>query len=832
MKHNLTIRPIVAKHWLPVLIIVGLVLIGYYKVFLGANFFTEEDPVTLYKYAHGNSMGNGWRPDKGFGTSFFFGDPGAFHSWSLFSFWERLFSTPYRAYNISILTLLILAALSQYVFLVNVVPRIGNLACLFSPLIVFGPLQYEFFFQRHWITLSIGTPLLLLLLDDFFKESKTIHYVAGSLLFWFVLFFGSLAALQELIIVGGIFTVAYSVYHDRPFITAIRKSGILFFLSGASTLLLGAWAFYSIILESRIVDYVRAPNYLSETSVSLTSLAQFFLGFLHSTWFPPVPMARPPSLEQTSWTNCSPWIPVVMIAVIFRRSRTQWQALLKTLWIAFVVNEFMFVAIPDYAKLLIVVARLYPLSKFQPAYHCFEIALLAGYVVEVRDTGFFKSSGWVSRLQRLAGLALFVFYSLLGLAVVILIFDYAQVAALLRATIERSFPDNLFGYSKPFITEVVLFILGQAHAVSGWMALSFYALTAFLVLIFSRPAWLFHIIGRSKTGIGMFVVLDAFLFSWFVFPLNDRPLVWSNQASSEALKTLSFQPTDRFYRFVDPAQTNEALGSVERFRNTWVNVDAKSGRRESLSGYLDTPGLNLSGTTSYAPRETVDFALAAFNSDDERRISNMRSVEVGPLHNSELLNMAAVSYYFTEDSVTVQPPLQPFSHAKQLYVYKNTAAWPYFYLADQLQVAGKTPFQQVKRYTAYVSPQDYFDLTPPTQHDSVGLTKFSYGDMQFHYAGDHEQFLVVADSWHPFWKVAIDGMPATVVKANWIFKGVRLPMGNHGVRFYFDPSPYYVGIYISAAAWIILIVLLIRLNPLTVTTHEMRSQGDCAHPGR
>src|SRR5205823_5674154 len=120
--------------------------------------------------------------------------------------------------------------------------------------------------------------------------------------------------------------------------------------------------------------------------------------------------------------------------------------------------------------------------------------------------------------------------------------------------------------------------------------------------------------------------------------------------------------------------------------------------------------------------------------------------------------------------------------------------------------------QKVERFAAYVSPQDYFDLRPPTQNDSVRLTKFSYGDMQFSYAGEHEQFLVVADSWHPLWKVTIDGMPSALVKANWIFKGVRLPVGTHNVRFYFDPSPYYPGIYISAVAWIVLIIFLVRLR--------------------
>jgi hypothetical protein len=787
----------------PVLFLVSLVLIGYYGIFLGANFFTEEDPATLYGYSHGNAIGNGWRPDKGFGTSFFFGDPGAFHAWTVFSLWERLFSTPYRAYNISVMALLILAVLSQYVFLVNLVPGIGNFACVMAPLIVFGPLQYEFFFQRHWITMSIGTPLLLLLLDDFLKKAKAVHYAAAGLLFWFVLFFGSVAPLEELWIVGGIFTVIHSLQHHESIVRKVSKWIGLCLVGGVTTLLLGAWVFYSIVLESRMINYVRDPNYLSAYSVSLPSLILFFSRFLHSSWFPAVAMAVPLGFDEISWRNCSPLMPVVLAAVIFRRSKTSWEFSLKTLWVVLIANEFLYTAVPAYGRLSATILNLYPLEKFQPAYHCFEIVFLGWYVVEARDTGFSNTYRWAAGLQRFIGYFLFAFYSLLAFGVMLFMFDYNRVVAILRTLIARTVPDQLFGYSRAFVTEVAVFNAGQVHAVCGWTALCFYLLTAFLVLLLSRPSWLSHALARWQFGVGSLLVLHALLFSWFVFPLNGNPLVWSGSAG--------FQPTDRFYQFVDPAQTNVSLGSVEHFRNTWVNVDGEFGPREVRTGYLETPGLNLSGTKSFSPVEARGFALAAFNDDGRQRIGDVRSLEIGPLHNSDLVNMAAVSYYYSLDPMTVNRPLEPFFHAKQLSVYKNTEAWPYFYLAGRLEVANNKPPAHVSRDTAYVSAGDYFDLAPPSQNDVIGLTAFSLGDMQFHYTSAGERFMVVADSWHPFWKATIDGQPARVVKANWIFKGARLPAGRHSVRFYFDTTPYYVGIYVSAAAWIVFIIIFVRV---------------------
>jgi hypothetical protein len=47
--------------------------------------------------------------------------------------------------------------------------------------------------------------------------------------------------------------------------------------------------------------------------------------------------------------------------------------------------------------------------------------------------------------------------------------------------------------------------------------------------------------------------------------------------------------------------------------------------------------------------------------------------------------------------------------------------------------------------------------------------------------------VVLNDIWHPWWCVELDGAPAEMLKANLLFRAVRVPPGRHTVRFTFRP---------------------------------------------
>ena len=47
--------------------------------------------------------------------------------------------------------------------------------------------------------------------------------------------------------------------------------------------------------------------------------------------------------------------------------------------------------------------------------------------------------------------------------------------------------------------------------------------------------------------------------------------------------------------------------------------------------------------------------------------------------------------------------------------------------------------------------------------------------------------MVLNDVWHPWWFAEIDGKAAPIERANVLFRAVRVPPGQHEVRFEFRP---------------------------------------------
>jgi uncharacterized membrane protein YfhO len=111
--------------------------------------------------------------------------------------------------------------------------------------------------------------------------------------------------------------------------------------------------------------------------------------------------------------------------------------------------------------------------------------------------------------------------------------------------------------------------------------------------------------------------------------------------------------------------------------------------------------------------------------------------------------------------------------------------------------------ENVKRGTAYLAKEDCFPLPENSGNSSIELKEFSYGKMVFDFSGNNEEFLVVADAWHPFWKAYAGEKDLPIVKTNEIFKGVRLPKGEYTLTMEFDTSPYLPGVYVTIVFWIL-----------------------------
>jgi len=57
--------------------------------------------------------------------------------------------------------------------------------------------------------------------------------------------------------------------------------------------------------------------------------------------------------------------------------------------------------------------------------------------------------------------------------------------------------------------------------------------------------------------------------------------------------------------------------------------------------------------------------------------------------------------------------------------------------------------------------------------------------------------LVLTDAFYPGWKARVDGKEQKIMRANYLFRAVALPAGNHKVEFIYDPESFTVGLMIS-----------------------------------
>jgi hypothetical protein len=69
----------------------------------------------------------------------------------------------------------------------------------------------------------------------------------------------------------------------------------------------------------------------------------------------------------------------------------------------------------------------------------------------------------------------------------------------------------------------------------------------------------------------------------------------------------------------------------------------------------------------------------------------------------------------------------------------------------------------------------------------------------------NDGYLVLFDTYHPDWKVEVDGAAAPLMRGDGLFRAVHIARGTHTVTFTYQPRALYIGAAISALAALVLI---------------------------
>ncbi len=96
-----------------------------------------------------------------------------------------------------------------------------------------------------------------------------------------------------------------------------------------------------------------------------------------------------------------------------------------------------------------------------------------------------------------------------------------------------------------------------------------------------------------------------------------------------------------------------------------------------------------------------------------------------------------------------------------------------------------------------------------TTKERAVVTSYKNESVEIKATAATDRLMFMSDTWYPDWSATIDGKPTTIYKADYAFRAVKVPAGDHTIKFTFEDPRYATGKAISLTANILAIVGLI-----------------------
>jgi len=143
-------------------------------------------------------------------------------------------------------------------------------------------------------------------------------------------------------------------------------------------------------------------------------------------------------------------------------------------------------------------------------------------------------------------------------------------------------------------------------------------------------------------------------------------------------------------------------------------------------------------------------------------------------------------------------------------VFENLAAMPRVWLVPEVIVLGAEEIRTAAQ-TSRLPDGRGFDPkrmglierplsleTGQTNPNTIArITTLADNTMEVQTQSATAAFLVTSDVYYPGWRATIDDQPVELYRANYAFRGVTVPAGNHVVKFVYQPRRFYFGLAIS-----------------------------------
>ncbi len=164
-------------------------------------------------------------------------------------------------------------------------------------------------------------------------------------------------------------------------------------------------------------------------------------------------------------------------------------------------------------------------------------------------------------------------------------------------------------------------------------------------------------------------------------------------------------------------------------------------------------------------------------------------------------------------------PYWEYPHYNSIYrnnyyeVFKNERALPRAFLASSYVV--RTTDQGIvdTLYSGGFDPRETLiletdpEIAPVPGGGTVDITKYTTNEVVIRTTSEAAKLLFLSDVYDAGWKAMVDGKKARVYRADYDFRAVAVPAGEHIVRMVYWPRSFEIGLWMAGAGVVLLVIL-------------------------
>lgn len=192
---------------------------------------------------------------------------------------------------------------------------------------------------------------------------------------------------------------------------------------------------------------------------------------------------------------------------------------------------------------------------------------------------------------------------------------------------------------------------------------------------------------------------------------------------------------------------------------------------------------------------------------------------LGSSQNLKLLNILGVKYLFSEK---INSAIFEKYQFKKVYedtgpggfaVFENPQVLPRAFLVSHFEkLTGQSAVSRLLAqdfdYRQSIIIKDAtVEVSAMPQEGAAQILRYQPYEVVVKTESVAAKLLFLSDNYYPGWKATVDGYRVNILNADYTFRAVPVPKGEHIVRFYYDSSVFKIGVAISLVSLLLVWVL-------------------------